>query len=244
MRPYSSASGSLTLSTISAESHTSSTPAREAPAATYRSSGKEEPTPAPRSITTWWPRPTSSRAPAGVNATRYSSGLISVTTPIFIATSLSITPGARTRRAYIPPLVDRRRRPALVWRREFPGTYALKCLAAAALGAGVMALAFVVPGIPHRWSGVAAVAFLLFGLADVAYDLVNEERRPRTTNLPLALVIAVGLAAAGLVLSWLLQTTAPLAASGTILVDVGVAGLLALAIGRTVAEPLPGGSGA
>src|SRR4051794_26674425 len=42
------------------------------------------PSPAPVSITTSWPRVTSSRAPALVRATRYSSFLISLATPIFI----------------------------------------------------------------------------------------------------------------------------------------------------------------
>src|SRR3954469_13730410 len=40
------------------------------------------PTPAPSSIATSWPRLISSGAPAGVNATRYSSCLISFATPI------------------------------------------------------------------------------------------------------------------------------------------------------------------
>ena len=39
------------------------------------------PAPAPDSIRTWCPCSASSRAPAGVRATRYSSGLISVGTP-------------------------------------------------------------------------------------------------------------------------------------------------------------------
>jgi len=39
--------------------------------------------PALTSTTTSWPRATSSRAPAGVSATRASCGLISLTTPIF-----------------------------------------------------------------------------------------------------------------------------------------------------------------
>src|SRR4051794_29931632 len=41
------------------------------------------PSPAPRCRNTSWPRSVSSRTPAGVSATRYSSGLISVGTPTF-----------------------------------------------------------------------------------------------------------------------------------------------------------------
>jgi hypothetical protein len=55
------------------------------PAAVYASSGNELPTPAPVSIVTSCPRCTSSRAPAGVSATRYSSDLISLATPIFMS---------------------------------------------------------------------------------------------------------------------------------------------------------------
>src|SRR3954454_18332728 len=44
------------------------------------------PSPAPVSIAISWPRATSSRAPALVSATRYSSCLISLTTPIFMCT--------------------------------------------------------------------------------------------------------------------------------------------------------------
>src|SRR3954462_2253705 len=44
------------------------------------------PSPAAVSITTSWPRVTSSRAPALVSATRYSSCLISLATPIFMWT--------------------------------------------------------------------------------------------------------------------------------------------------------------
>src|SRR5262245_56975695 len=42
------------------------------------------PSPAPRSTMTSWPWSASSRAPAGVNPTRYSSDLISLATPILI----------------------------------------------------------------------------------------------------------------------------------------------------------------
>ena len=57
---------------------------RRRPAATYSASANADPAPASCSTTTSCPRATSSCAPAGVSATRYSSGLISLTTPIFI----------------------------------------------------------------------------------------------------------------------------------------------------------------
>src|SRR4051812_16610917 len=79
-RPYSGAIGSFTLSSSSAPLHASSTETIRAPARSYASSANELPSPAPRSTSTSWPRCTSSRAPAGVSATRYSSGLISLTT--------------------------------------------------------------------------------------------------------------------------------------------------------------------
>src|SRR6266545_6453370 len=56
-----------------------------APAPSYAKSATALPSPAPVSTTTSWPRWTSSRAPAGVKATRYSSVLISFGTPIFTA---------------------------------------------------------------------------------------------------------------------------------------------------------------
>src|SRR4249919_1530715 len=82
-RPYSGSIGSFTFSRSSESAQTSSTDASSAPAAVYASSGNELPAPAPVSIATSWPRCTSSRAPAGVSATRYSSDLISLATPIF-----------------------------------------------------------------------------------------------------------------------------------------------------------------
>src|SRR5918995_5796883 len=62
-----------------------------APWAVYSMSGIVEPTPAPAWRITSWPCSTSSRAPAGVSDTRYSSVLISVGTPTFmrLASSLS-----------------------------------------------------------------------------------------------------------------------------------------------------------
>src|SRR3954453_4381539 len=61
-----------------------------------------DPSPAPDWTTTLWPRSTSSRTPAGVIATRYSSVLISLGTPIFIArdSPCDVAPGtARLRGA-------------------------------------------------------------------------------------------------------------------------------------------------
>src|SRR3954452_2254164 len=54
-----------------------------APWDVYSSSSIAEPSPAPAWMTTSWPCSTSSRTPAGVSATRYSSVLISVGTPTF-----------------------------------------------------------------------------------------------------------------------------------------------------------------
>src|SRR6185503_9076456 len=81
-RPYSGAIGSLTLSRSSESAHTSSTLAMRAPAPSYAESGNALPSPAPVSTSTSCPFCTSSRAPAGVSATRYSSVLISLATPI------------------------------------------------------------------------------------------------------------------------------------------------------------------
>ena len=73
MRWYSSAIGSLTLSTSSAVPHTSSALGRiVAPAATNSSSVIDEPMPAPDWRKTSWPLRVNSWTPAGVIATRYS----------------------------------------------------------------------------------------------------------------------------------------------------------------------------
>src|SRR3954454_7459406 len=80
-RRYSDSIGSLTLSSSSARSQTSSAAPSCAPTAAYCSSASWLPIPAPVSTSTSCPRCTSSRAPAGVSATRYSSGLISFATP-------------------------------------------------------------------------------------------------------------------------------------------------------------------
>src|SRR5689334_25173948 len=73
--------GSLTLRRRSDSFHASSTETIRAPARSYCSSGKALPSPAVVSTRTSWPRWISSRAPAGVSATRYSSVLISFATP-------------------------------------------------------------------------------------------------------------------------------------------------------------------
>src|SRR4051812_45709010 len=52
-----------------------------APCASYRASAMADPSPAPAWTTTSCPASASSRTPAGVSATRYSSVLISVGTP-------------------------------------------------------------------------------------------------------------------------------------------------------------------
>src|SRR5690242_13921726 len=76
--------GSLTLSTISALSHTSSAlPRILAPAASYSPSSICEPTPALFSTYTSWPWAVSSWTPIGVMATRYSWFLTSLGTPTF-----------------------------------------------------------------------------------------------------------------------------------------------------------------
>src|SRR3954463_5849481 len=87
-RGYPSAIGSFTLSRSSESLQTSSAETTCAPTRTYAASGNALPMPAPVSIATSWPRLISSRAPAGVSATRYSSVLISFATPIFTAGEL------------------------------------------------------------------------------------------------------------------------------------------------------------
>src|SRR6476646_7672884 len=81
-RAYSGWIGSFTLRRRSACPHASSTDTMRAPARSYCASGKALPSPAVVSTRTSWPRWISSRAPAGVSATRYSSVLISFGTPI------------------------------------------------------------------------------------------------------------------------------------------------------------------
>ena len=86
IRSYSSATGSLTLSTMSTPPsvpHASSAVSTIlAPAATYSSSVIDDPTPASFSMTTSWPWATSSCTPISVMATRYSWFLTSLGTPI------------------------------------------------------------------------------------------------------------------------------------------------------------------
>src|SRR5215210_2220796 len=62
-----------------------------APWAVYSSSGIVLPTPAPSWISTSCPCSTSSRTPAGVRDTRYSSVLISVGTPTLIRCTSSLS---------------------------------------------------------------------------------------------------------------------------------------------------------
>ncbi len=81
----STACGSLTLTTMSASANTAWASGRIfAPCETYSASPIADPSPAPAWTTTSWPCSTSSRTPAGVSATRYSSVLISVGTPTFM----------------------------------------------------------------------------------------------------------------------------------------------------------------
>src|SRR5215218_5148192 len=83
MRGYSIAMGSFTFMIISARAHTSSAVSSTvAPATSYCSSVKPLPSPAPRSMKSWWPFWTSASAPAGTRATRFSLVLISRGTPI------------------------------------------------------------------------------------------------------------------------------------------------------------------
>ncbi len=86
MRPrrwYSSGSGSFTLHTRSAAAQTSSASSTIfAPVRTKSASGMDEPSPAPFSTQTVWPAEVTSRTPAGVSATRYSSAFTSLGTPM------------------------------------------------------------------------------------------------------------------------------------------------------------------
>ncbi len=81
-RGYSASTGSFTPRTRSAVDQISSGSATIlAPVATNSSSEMEEPSPAPFSTQTVWPWEVSSRTPAGVMATRYSSSFTSLGTP-------------------------------------------------------------------------------------------------------------------------------------------------------------------
>src|SRR4051794_158771 len=66
-----------------------------APCDVYSASAIAEPSPAPACTTTSWPCSTSSRTPAGVSATRYSSVLISVGQPTFMGSFLSPPGGSQ-----------------------------------------------------------------------------------------------------------------------------------------------------
>ena len=77
--------GSLTLTIMSDHAKTAAASGRiDAPWDVYSESLIADPSPAPAWIAISWPCSTSSRTPAGVRATRYSSVLISVGTPTFI----------------------------------------------------------------------------------------------------------------------------------------------------------------
>src|SRR3954468_17135876 len=81
-RPTSEGCGSFTPRTRSACAKSSgASGATRAPCASYSASGMDEPSPAPDCTSTSCPCSASSRAPAGVSATRYSSTLVSVGTP-------------------------------------------------------------------------------------------------------------------------------------------------------------------
>src|ERR671916_179346 len=95
-RSYSSGTGSLTFTIRSAASKTSSAPpTTRAPAASYSSSEKPLPRPAPDSTTTsrsWW---TSSTTPSGCMLTRPSWSLISLgttTTPAMLTPPYALLP--------------------------------------------------------------------------------------------------------------------------------------------------------
>src|SRR3954447_26234150 len=80
---------------MSASPKTASASGRiRAPCSAYSPSGIADPSPAPCCTTTSCPRSTSSRTPAGVSATRYSSVLISVATPTFMCVGLSLPLGS------------------------------------------------------------------------------------------------------------------------------------------------------
>src|SRR5947199_1103317 len=82
MKSNSCGTGSFTFMIMSAARHTSSADDTNcAPAFLYRSSGSDEPSAAPSSMSTVCPASTSSRAPSGVRATRNSLSLTSRGTP-------------------------------------------------------------------------------------------------------------------------------------------------------------------
>ena len=89
-RGYSARIGSLTFRIKSASAHTASTGLRLAPSCVYSSSRKPLPTPAPGSMSTWWPWSTRAWTPAGVSATRCSPLLISLGTPMITSRLLYV----------------------------------------------------------------------------------------------------------------------------------------------------------
>ena len=87
-RGYSTAIGSLTPRIMSDEAQMSSGSSMIwAPVAMKSASGIDDPTPASFSTYTVCPAAVSSRTPAGVMATRYSSAFTSLGTPTIIGTS-------------------------------------------------------------------------------------------------------------------------------------------------------------
>ena len=88
-RWYSSGTGSFTLHTRSAAAQISSASSMMvAPVRSKSVSGMDEPSPAPFCTSTVWPAEVSSRTPAGVIATRYSSAFTSVGIPTIMAAPL------------------------------------------------------------------------------------------------------------------------------------------------------------
>src|SRR5271166_2849551 len=107
--------GSLTFSTSSDSPNSPSAVSRiSAPWARNCASENALPTPAPDCTSTSCPRKASSRTPAGVIATRYSSALISLGTPILIDARLLPRWGGQDGQP-APSLVERPRSP-----RELP----------------------------------------------------------------------------------------------------------------------------
>ncbi len=123
------------------------------------------------------------------------------------------------------------------------GSYSLKALLSASLSAGLLALAFGLPGVSHRWAAATAILVLGANLVAVPLGLIRGERRPRTMSVPRALIAIAVLGSAGIAISWIVDTTAPLAFAGALLLGVELEALLAAVFGRTTAVPL-GNNGA
>ncbi len=88
---YSAATGSFTFTSSSTFPHTASAPSTiEAPARSYEASLNELPSPAPRSISTSWPRCRSVATASGVRPTRSSPSFRSATVPILIPSPIRV----------------------------------------------------------------------------------------------------------------------------------------------------------